>query len=110
MTMESLPNFEEIDVQKYLQVLQRRWLPVVGIFGMAVTVGSLYAFSLKPSYKAEGSLMIKSNRTSSLTGLTQDIGHLEALNQNKILENLGKNYYIKFSASGNNSFTQPQKC
>lgn len=83
MTMESLPNFEEIDVQKYLQVLQRRWLPVVGIFGMAVTVGSLYAFSLKPSYKAEGSLMIKSNRTSSLTGLTQDIGHLEALNQNE---------------------------
>ena len=83
MTMESLPNFEEIDVQKYLQVLQRRWLPVVGIFGTAVTLGSLYAFSLKPSYKAEGSLMIKTNRTSSLTGLTQDIGRLEPLNQNE---------------------------
>jgi succinoglycan biosynthesis transport protein ExoP len=50
MTMESLPNFEEIDIQKYLQVLQRRWLPVVGIFGIAVSLGSLYAFSLKPSY------------------------------------------------------------
>jgi polysaccharide biosynthesis transport protein len=83
MTMESLPNFEEIDIQKYLQVLQRRWLPVVGIFGIAVSLGSLYAFSLKPSYKAEGSLMIKTNRTSSLTGLTQDIGRLEALNQNE---------------------------
>jgi polysaccharide biosynthesis transport protein len=83
MTMESLPNFEEIDIQKYLQVLQRRWLPVVGIFGIAVSLGSLYAFSLKPSYKAEGSLMIKTNRTSSLTGLTQEIGRLEALNQNE---------------------------
>ncbi|MBW4608391.1 MAG: polysaccharide biosynthesis tyrosine autokinase [Hassallia sp. WJT32-NPBG1] len=83
MTMESLPNFEEIDIQKYIQVLQRRWLPVVGIFGIAVTLGSLYAFSLKPSYKAEGSLMIKTNRASSLTGLTQDIGRLEALNQNE---------------------------
>jgi succinoglycan biosynthesis transport protein ExoP len=83
MTMESLPNFEEIDIQKYIQVLQRRWLPVVGIFGIAVTLGSLYAFSLKPSYKAEGSLMIKTNRASSLTGLTQEIGRLEALNQNE---------------------------
>ncbi|MBW4502121.1 MAG: polysaccharide biosynthesis tyrosine autokinase [Scytonema hyalinum WJT4-NPBG1] len=83
MTMESLPKLEEVDVQKYLQVLQRRWLSVVGIFGIAVGFGSLYAFSLKPSYKAEGSLMIKTNRTSSLTGLTQDIGRLEALNQNE---------------------------
>jgi capsular exopolysaccharide synthesis family protein len=81
--MESLPKLEEVDVQKYLQVLQRRWLSVVGIFGIAVGFGSLYAFSLKPSYKAEGSLMIKTNRTSSLTGLTQDIGRLEALNQNE---------------------------
>ncbi|MEH1933722.1 MAG: polysaccharide biosynthesis tyrosine autokinase [Nostoc sp.] len=82
MTMESLPNFEEINIQKYLEILQRRWLPLVGIFGIAVTLGYLYAFSLKPSYKAEGSLMIKTNRSSSLTGLTQDIGRLEALNVN----------------------------
>ncbi|MEH1848456.1 MAG: polysaccharide biosynthesis tyrosine autokinase [Nostoc sp.] len=82
MTMESLPSFEEINIQKYLEVLQRRWLPLVGIFAIAVTLGSLYAFSLKPSYKAEGSLMIKTNRSSSLTGLPEDIGRLEALNIN----------------------------
>lgn len=80
--MESLPNFEEVNFQKYLEVLQRRWLPLVGIFSIAVTLGCLYAFSLKPSYKAEGSLMIKTNRTSALTGLPQDIGRLEALNIN----------------------------
>ncbi|MEH2387162.1 MAG: polysaccharide biosynthesis tyrosine autokinase [Nostoc sp.] len=80
--MESLPNFEEINIQKYLEVLQRRWLSIVGIFGIAVTLGCLYAFSLKPSYKAEASLMIKTNRSSSLTGLSQDIGRLEALNVN----------------------------
>lgn len=80
--MESLPNFEEINIQKYLEVLQRRWLPLVGIFGIAVTLGCLYAFSLKPSYKAEGSLMIKTNSSSSLTGSPQDIGRLEALNVN----------------------------
>lgn len=82
MTMESLPHVEEIDIQKYLEVLQRRWLPIVGIFGISVTLGCLYAFSLKPFYRAEGSLMIKTNRTSSLTGLPQDIGRLEALNMN----------------------------
>ncbi|MBF2067408.1 MAG: polysaccharide biosynthesis tyrosine autokinase [Calothrix sp. C42_A2020_038] len=80
--MESLPTFEEVDFQKYLQVLQRRWLPLVGILGVCTSSGTLYALSLKPSYKAEGSLMIKSNRTSSLTGLTQDLGRLEALGQN----------------------------
>lgn len=45
MTMESLPNFEEVNIQKYLEVLQRRWLPLVGIFSIAVTLGCLYAFS-----------------------------------------------------------------
>ncbi|MBH8573008.1 polysaccharide biosynthesis tyrosine autokinase [Nostocaceae cyanobacterium CENA369] len=82
MTMESLPNVEEVNIQKYLEVLQRRWLAVVGILGIAVTLGCLYAFSLKPSYKAEGSLMIKTNRTSSLIGSPEDIGRLEALNVN----------------------------
>ncbi|MHC5760277.1 GumC family protein [Nostoc sp.] len=82
MTMESLPNFEEVNIQRYLEVIQRRWLPLVGIFGIAVTLGCLYAFSLKPAYKAEGSLMIKTNNSSSLTGSPQDIGRLEALNIN----------------------------
>ncbi len=80
--MESLPHIEEVNIQKYLEVIQRRWLPLIGIFGIAVTLGCLYAFSLKPSYKAEGSLMIKTNRSSSLTGLSEDIGRLEALNVN----------------------------
>jgi polysaccharide biosynthesis transport protein len=82
MTMESLPQFEEVNIQKYLEVVQRRWLPLFGIFSIAVTLGCLYAFSLKPFYKAEGSLMIKTNRSSSLTGLSEDIGRLEALNIN----------------------------
>ncbi|MFN6483400.1 MULTISPECIES: polysaccharide biosynthesis tyrosine autokinase [unclassified Nostoc] len=82
MTMESLPQFEEVNIQKYLEVIQRRWLPLVGIFAISVSLGCLYAFSLKPTYKAEGSLMIKTNRSSSLTGLPEDIGRLEALNVN----------------------------
>ncbi|MBD2504253.1 GumC family protein [Anabaena azotica] len=82
MTIESLKSIEEVDIHKYLEVLQRRWLAVVSIFILSVTLGCLYAFSQKPSYKAEGSLMIKTNRTFSLTGLPQDIGKLESLNVN----------------------------
>ncbi|MBW4633628.1 MAG: polysaccharide biosynthesis tyrosine autokinase [Iphinoe sp. HA4291-MV1] len=80
--MEPIQNFEEIDFQKYLLVLQRRWVPAVGIFGVVVTLASLSALSLKPTYKAQGSLLIKTNRTSSLTGLGEAIGRLETLTVN----------------------------
>jgi polysaccharide biosynthesis transport protein len=72
-------SLEEIDFQKYWLVLQRRWLPAVGIFGTVLTLASVYAFSLKPYYQAQASLLIKTNRTSSLTGLGEDLGRLEAL-------------------------------
>ncbi|MBP5972724.1 polysaccharide biosynthesis tyrosine autokinase [Brasilonema sp. CT11] len=77
--MEPVQNSEEIDFQKYWLILQRRWLPAVGVCGVVVIVASLLAFSSKPTYKAEGSLLIKTNRTSSLTGLGEAIGRLEAL-------------------------------
>jgi polysaccharide biosynthesis transport protein len=53
--MDSIPNVEEIDFQKYMQVRQQRWLPAIGIFGIAITATSMYAFSLKPIYEASGS-------------------------------------------------------
>ncbi|NMG19091.1 lipopolysaccharide biosynthesis protein [Brasilonema bromeliae SPC951] len=77
--MEPVPNSEEIDFQKYWLILQRRWLPAVGVCGVVVTLASLLAFSSKPTFKAEGSLLIKTNRTSSLTGLGEAIGRLDTL-------------------------------
>ena len=82
MTMETIGNIEEIDIQKYLQVLKRRWFPGALVFTLTVTGASLYALSRKPTFRAEGSVMIKSNRTSSLTGFSEDLGRLEALTQN----------------------------
>lgn len=79
MIMEHNSNVEEIDFQKHLLVVRRRWIPALGVFGLVVTLASLFAFSSKPSYKAEGSLLIKTNRTSSLTGLGQALGQIEAL-------------------------------
>ncbi|MGB6297177.1 MAG: polysaccharide biosynthesis tyrosine autokinase [Rivularia sp. (in: cyanobacteria)] len=80
--METLSNIEELDIQKYVQVIKRRWLPALGVFALTVTAATLYALSRKPTYTAEGSVMIKSDRTSSLTGLSDERGRLEALTQN----------------------------
>lgn len=77
--MESLPNVEEIDFQKYLQVLQRRWMSALGIFGATVAVAVMYSFSLKPTYEAGASVLIKVDKTSTLTGLGQNLGRIEAL-------------------------------
>nr|WP_313890551.1 GumC family protein [Aetokthonos hydrillicola] len=77
--MEPVSNFEEIDFQKYLQVLQRRWVPAVGTFGLIVILAFLYSISLKPIYKAEAILLISKNQTSALTGIGEAIGRLESL-------------------------------
>ncbi|WP_315790179.1 polysaccharide biosynthesis tyrosine autokinase [Fischerella sp. JS2] len=78
---ESEFHVEEIDFQKYLLVLQRRWMTAVGVFGVVVTLALLYALSTKPTYTAQASLLIKTSRTSSLTGLGEDLGRLESLVQ-----------------------------
>ncbi|GAB4383877.1 MAG: polysaccharide biosynthesis tyrosine autokinase [Elainellaceae cyanobacterium] len=77
--MEPRDYSEEIDLQKYWLILKRRYLPALGIFGAIVSLAALYALFQKPIYEAEGKLMFKSNRTSVLTGLGEDIGQLEAL-------------------------------
>ncbi|MBF2067356.1 MAG: polysaccharide biosynthesis tyrosine autokinase [Calothrix sp. C42_A2020_038] len=77
--MQSKENFEEIDFQKYWLVLQRRWLPAAGIFSIALAGSSIAALSLKPTYEAQGSLLIKTDRTSSLTGVGESIGKIDSL-------------------------------
>ena len=77
--MEPKKNFEELDFQKYWLVLQRRWIPATGIFGLSVILASLATLLLKPAYKAETTLLIKANHTSSLTGLGESIGKLDTL-------------------------------
>jgi polysaccharide biosynthesis transport protein len=82
MAMESLPNFEEVDVRKYLQVLQRRWLPAVAVCGATMSLAFVAALAIKPSYQAEGSLLIKANRTASITGVGENLGRLDGVTSN----------------------------
>ncbi len=77
--IDPIEHFEEIDFQKYWLILQRRSKPALAVFGVVVTLATLFALSLKHTYRAEGSLLIKTSRAYSLTGLGEDIGRLESL-------------------------------
>ncbi|MEL6162359.1 MAG: polysaccharide biosynthesis tyrosine autokinase [Cyanobacteria bacterium J06628_3] len=77
--MENQNYPEEIDIQKYILVLKRRWLVLTGVFASFAGL-AMFAVSLqKPAYEASGKLLFQSNRTSSLTGAGEKIGDLEAL-------------------------------
>jgi succinoglycan biosynthesis transport protein ExoP len=77
--MEARPNIEEIDLQKYILVLQRRWIHAAGVCGIFVTLASVLAFSGRAAYMATGSMLIKTDTTSSLTGLGQGLGQIQSL-------------------------------
>jgi len=81
MAMEP-DHLDEIDLQKYWLVLKRQWMPAAGAFGAVLLLTLLYASTRESVYEAEGRLLFKTNRSSSLTGLAEDIGRLEALGFN----------------------------
>ena len=75
--MESTDYPEEnIDFQKYWLVLKRRWFPATGVFGIVVVLAALVASVQKPVYEAEGKLLFKQDRSSSLTGFQNNIGEI----------------------------------
>ncbi len=78
--MESRFDSEEINIQKYLQVLQRRWLLTAGVLGVSVGLATAAASVQQPSYTAEGSLLFQLNRASSLLEVNSSLEQLKSLN------------------------------
>lgn len=77
--MKAKEYTEEIDLQKYWLVLKRRWPVVIGVFTTVLGLATIIAICQRPSYDVTGKLLIKSDRTPTLTGLNVNIGELEAL-------------------------------
>ncbi|MEM9922291.1 MAG: polysaccharide biosynthesis tyrosine autokinase [Cyanobacteria bacterium P01_D01_bin.50] len=77
--MENQNYSEEIDVQKYLLVLKRRWLIASSVFAAFAVLGVFNWISQKPAYQATGKLMFRADKTSSLTGAGEEIGDLESI-------------------------------
>lgn len=59
----------DVDFQKYWLVLRRQWLPAAGVFGVVTLLTTLFALSREPMYQAAGKVLVKIDRTPSLTGV-----------------------------------------
>ncbi len=65
----SLNALEQIDLQTYWSIAKRRWKPTVVIFAATLLISSLVASLQKPTYVANGKVLLRSNRIPALTGL-----------------------------------------
>lgn len=72
---------EEIDFQKYWLVLKRRWIPAFLIFSATVALSVLAALSEESVYEAESKVLIKRDRSTTLTGLDDNLGEIERLSR-----------------------------
>ncbi len=68
MTVDSREP-EEIDFQKGLLIIKRRWKPALGIFGVTLLVVGLGILTKSSSYTAQGKLLLKMDTTPALTGI-----------------------------------------
>lgn len=67
-------------LQHYLLIAKRRWLPASIVFGLVCAVSAVGLSLKKPVYVAEGKLKFdRANVTSSITDLGKEIGNMQPL-------------------------------
>jgi polysaccharide biosynthesis transport protein len=77
--MKTQDHTEEIDVQKYWLTLKRRWPVIATVFLTVAGLSTFFALRQKPAYEIVAKILVKAERSGSLTGLNVKIGELEAL-------------------------------
>jgi polysaccharide biosynthesis transport protein len=71
-----------LDFQQYSLILKRRWLVIAAVTASIFGVSALIAIRQKPIYEAEGKLLFsKTDRISSLTSPSTQVGELSSLTQ-----------------------------
>jgi succinoglycan biosynthesis transport protein ExoP len=78
-TQQPAEYIDEIDFQKYWLVVKRRWLPAFVVFAGTVGLAMMAVLQQDAVYQAEGKVRIKSDRSSSLTGLDENLGEIGIL-------------------------------
>lgn len=79
MKMETKQYSEDFDLQNYWLILKRRWLTAATVLAATVGLVGLATSMQRPSFEANGRLLVQSNRTTSLTGVGEKVGTLESL-------------------------------
>jgi polysaccharide chain length determinant protein (PEP-CTERM system associated) len=71
-----------IDFQQYWRILKKRWLITATVIGSVFGLSVFVTLQQKPIYEAEGKLLFnKTNRVSSLTNLSEQLGELSGVTQ-----------------------------
>ncbi len=77
-----MENQEASVLNKYWHIIQRRWMPGLGIFFPIFLISLISSSLKKPTYQADGKLQFhRTNTISSLTGVAPDVGKLESVAQ-----------------------------
>ncbi len=69
----------DLDLTRYLMLFKKRWLVVVAIMLGTSSVSVLVALLTPATYQANAKLLIKVDRTSTLTGFGEGVGELSPL-------------------------------
>ena len=77
--MQMNNNTQEVDIQQYWLIIKRRWIFIVAAMFGSVGLSWFVILQQKPQYQADGLLLFKSDRISSLTKAAEKIGDLESL-------------------------------
>ena len=77
--MQNKKNNQEVDIQQYWLIIKRRWLFIVAAMLGSIGLSWFVILQQKPQYQANGLLLFKSDRISSLTKAGEKIGDLESL-------------------------------
>ncbi|MBN3924820.1 polysaccharide biosynthesis tyrosine autokinase [Nostoc sp. NMS4] len=84
MESQTSPLTFSLISDKYWQILKRRWTPGLAVFIPVFIFLVLTSYLKKPAYEAEGKLLFqRTNTISSLTGVGEGIGKLEAVAQDQ---------------------------
>jgi polysaccharide biosynthesis transport protein len=76
--IETVNFIEEIDLQKYGQVLQRRWGFVLAMLLAGLTLAGLYVLLQSKNYRAQGMLLVKPDESSQLVGINAKSAEVKA--------------------------------
>jgi polysaccharide biosynthesis transport protein len=77
--VKTLEDNETFEPQRYWRVLKRRWPAAALVFLTMAGLSTLVAMRQKPAYEVTAKLLIKSERSGTLTGLNVKLGDLEPL-------------------------------
>jgi capsular exopolysaccharide synthesis family protein len=80
MSINQETQDSSVDIQQYWLIFKRRWLVASIVFASVFGATALVTYLTKPVYESEGKLVFtKKSGSSSLSGLSQQMGELGAL-------------------------------